>query len=36
MSWPEEMSFIANSSKMDRHKGKQEDTGWSFFQNELL
>lgn len=22
MSWPEEMSFIANSSKMDRHKGK--------------
>nr|XP_046152254.1 ubiquitin carboxyl-terminal hydrolase 32-like [Oncorhynchus gorbuscha] len=21
MSWPEEMSFIANSSKMDRHKG---------------
>lgn len=27
MSWPEEMSFIANSSKMDRHKGKLEDTG---------
>lgn len=22
MSWPEEMSFIANSSKIDRHKGK--------------
>lgn len=22
MSWPEEMSFIANSSKMDRHKGR--------------
>lgn len=22
MSWPEEMSFIANSSKMDRHKGE--------------
>jgi hypothetical protein len=21
MSWPEEMSFIANSSKIDRHKG---------------
>lgn len=29
MSWPEEMSFIANSSKMDRHKGKMEDTGCS-------
>lgn len=25
MSWPEEMSFIANSSKMDRHKGELED-----------
>lgn len=24
MSWPEEMSFIANSSKMDRHKGEQQ------------
>ncbi|EGV94931.1 Ubiquitin carboxyl-terminal hydrolase 32 [Cricetulus griseus] len=22
MSWPEEMSFIANSSKIDRHKGR--------------
>lgn len=22
MSWPEEMSFIANSSKIDRRKGK--------------
>ncbi len=29
MSWPEEMSFIANSSKMDRHKGKQKDVGWA-------
>lgn len=28
MSWPEEMSFIANSSKMDRHKGKEESVGW--------
>lgn len=27
MSWPEEMSFIANSSKMDRHKGKLQDPG---------
>lgn len=27
MSWPEEMSFIANSSKMDRHKGKLEYAG---------
>uniref|UniRef100_UPI001EAEB68A ubiquitin carboxyl-terminal hydrolase 32-like n=1 Tax=Oncorhynchus gorbuscha TaxID=8017 RepID=UPI001EAEB68A len=26
MSWPEEMSFIANSSKMDRHKGTVEPT----------
>lgn len=26
MSWPEEMSFIANSSKMDRHKGELGDT----------
>lgn len=25
MSWPEEMSFIANSSKMDRHKGELGD-----------
>lgn len=24
MSWPEEMSFIANSSKIDRHKGEQQ------------
>lgn len=21
MSWPEEMSFLANSSRMNRHKG---------------
>lgn len=26
MSWPEEMSFIANSSKMDRHKGEPGDS----------
>lgn len=31
MSWPEEMSFIANSSKMDRHKGKLGDTGWAYW-----
>ncbi|KAG8520191.1 Ubiquitin carboxyl-terminal hydrolase 32 [Galemys pyrenaicus] len=27
MSWPEEMSFIANSSKIDRHKGKTNPIG---------
>ena len=31
MSWPEEMSFIANSSKMDRHKGKLGETGWAYW-----
>lgn len=38
MSWPEEMSFIANSSKMDRHKGKLENTGGAYcaFVNEKL
>lgn len=27
MSWPEEMSFIANSSKIDRHKGNVRGLG---------
>lgn len=31
MSWPEEMSFIANSSKMDRHKGKLVDIEFLVF-----
>lgn len=31
MSWPEEMSFIANSSKMDRHKGELGDVWFVVF-----
>ena len=35
MSWPEEMSFIANSSKMDRHKGELQQN-WPYQGHRLL
>lgn len=36
MSWPEEMSFIANSSKMDRHKGELGDNGGLGSNDEFI
>lgn len=30
MSWPEEMSFLANSSRMSRHKGEAVDCSRSY------